>query len=53
LLDFDKAKEIKSIHIIGYITEENSDSTLITQQGTAIPLNAPGWDAKLNNENKL
>ncbi len=52
LADFDKAKELKSIHIIGYITEENSDATLITQQGTAIPLNAPGWDAILNNENK-
>ena len=50
LLDFEKIKEIKSIHIIGYITEDNSDATLITQQGTAIPLNAPGWDALLNKD---
>jgi len=48
--DFEVVKKLEDIHIIGHITDKNSGANLITLSGTAIPLNAQGWDALKENE---
>lgn len=43
--DFDKVKEIDGITVIGHITDKSEGEYMISQSGTAIELNAQGWDA--------
>ncbi|MBR1626332.1 MAG: thiamine-phosphate kinase [Bacteroidales bacterium] len=42
--DYEKIKDCKDIHIIGYIKEENAGCKLITPQNTAIDIKAQGWN---------
>ena len=42
--DYDKIKDCKDIHIIGYVKEENAGCKLITPQNTAIDIKAQGWN---------
>lgn len=44
LTDHDKIKNDPDITIIGHITEESAGTNLITGLGTAIPLQAQGWN---------
>ncbi len=44
LADHDKIKNDPDITIIGHITEEQDGVNLITGQGSAIPLQAQGWN---------
>lgn len=43
--DFDKVKKIDEISVIGHLTDKNEGEYMISQSGTAIELNAQGWDA--------
>lgn len=43
--DFDKVKKIDGITVIGHITDKSEGEYMISQSGTAIELNAQGWDA--------
>ena len=43
--DFDKISENPNISIVGYITEKEEGSTLITKGGNKHPLIAQGWNA--------
>lgn len=43
--DFDKVKEIDGITVIGHITDKGEGEYMISQSGSAIELNAQGWDA--------
>jgi thiamine-monophosphate kinase len=42
--DQEKIKNHPDIHFIGYIHERKSENVLITKAGTAVPLQAQGWD---------
>lgn len=43
--DFDKIKENADISVIGYITEKEKGSVIITKGGNTHPLTAQGWNA--------
>jgi thiamine-monophosphate kinase len=43
--DFEKIKDIKGLHFIGYITGQSEGLNLITPSEQAIPLKAQGWNA--------
>lgn len=43
--DFDKISENPDISIVGYITEKDKGSTIITRGGNTHPLTAQGWNA--------
>jgi len=47
LADYDKIKKEPDFTIIGHITEKGSDANLITTGGSAIPLQAQGWNPLL------
>jgi thiamine-monophosphate kinase len=42
--DQEKIKNHPDIHFIGYMHERKNENLLITKQGTAVPLQAQGWD---------
>lgn len=42
--DFEKAKNIPEISIIGHITSEQEGMQLITKSGVSAPIKAQGWD---------
>jgi thiamine-monophosphate kinase len=42
--DQEKIKNHPDIHFIGYIHERKNENLLVTKQGTAVPLQAQGWD---------
>jgi thiamine-monophosphate kinase len=44
LADHDKIKQDPDITIIGHITEESTGTNMITGAGTAIALQAQGWN---------
>ncbi|MGP1515682.1 MAG: thiamine-phosphate kinase [Bacteroidales bacterium] len=48
--DYDKIKDNKNIHIIGYIKEQNAGCKLITPQNTAIEIKAQGWNHYTNQQ---
>lgn len=48
--DYDKIKDMKDVHIIGYMTPEEGDYALITNDQKKIALKAQGWDAYLKYE---
>ena len=43
--DYDKIKDLKEIHVIGYMTAEEGDYALITNDQKKLALHAQGWDA--------
>jgi thiamine-monophosphate kinase len=54
--DFEKLKEEESIHVIGHVTESESEMNLISNKGEQISLQAQGWNAfdskqSANNQN--
>ncbi len=48
--DYDKIKDLKEVHIIGYMTSEEGDYALITNDQKKMALQAQGWDAYLKRE---
>ena len=48
LADHDKIKKEFDFTIIGHITEEGNGANLITGSGSAIPLQAQGWNPLKN-----
>lgn len=42
--DFDKVKELKGIHVIGYMTEKAEGEYLISNGGSLYPIEAQGFD---------
>lgn len=49
--DFEKLKNHRDIHMIGYITREEEQPVLISKDGNVIPIQAQGWDHfKENNQ---
>ncbi len=44
LSDHDKIKNIKGVTVIGHITDESSGVNLITRNGTAVQIQAQGWE---------
>ena len=50
--DYDKIKDLKEVHVIGYMTAEAGDYALITNDQKKIALNAQGWDAYLKHRNE-
>ncbi|MBN1985783.1 MAG: thiamine-phosphate kinase [Prolixibacteraceae bacterium] len=51
VLDYEKIKNDPDFTIIGHMTEAGEGANLITNAGSAIPLQAQGWDHS-NRENK-
>lgn len=45
--DYDKIKDLRQVHVIGYMTEDSGDYALITNDRKKIALQAQGWDAYL------
>ena len=43
--DFDKISSNPQISIVGYITEKEENSVIITRGGNKYPLTAQGWNA--------
>ena len=41
--DYEKIKTLEGIHIIGYITEKDMPSVMVTPQNTTIELQAQGF----------
>lgn len=50
--DYDKIKDLKEVHVIGYMTAEAGDYALITNDQKKIALKAQGWDAYLKHRNE-
>ena len=48
--DYDKVKDNEQISVIGHITKDENDISLISFDGTAIPIKAQGWNALLKEE---
>lgn len=48
--DFDKIKDLQEITVIGHITDKSEGAYMISRSGTAIELNAQGWDSMLNKD---
>ncbi len=44
LTDHDKVKEIKGVHVIGYITKPSLGCEMLTRDGAEFPLRAQGWN---------
>lgn len=44
LADHEKVSKIKGISIIGHITDESEGVNLIARDGTAVPVQAQGWE---------
>ncbi len=42
--DFEKLKNHRDIHFIGYMQKKDKGVNLITRGGTSVPLKAQGWD---------
>ena len=42
--DFEKVKNHRDIHFIGYMREKDQGINLITKGGNAVPVRAQGWD---------
>jgi thiamine-monophosphate kinase len=42
--DFEKIKNHRDIHFIGYMQAEDQGISLITEAGNAVPVKAQGWD---------
>lgn len=42
--DYDKVKNHPDIHFIGHIHAQATQNVMITKQGTAVPLQAQGWN---------
>jgi thiamine-monophosphate kinase len=42
--DFEKVKNHRDIHFIGYVNENKSEQLLITKIGNVVPIKAQGWD---------
>ena len=49
--DFEKLKDQNEIKIIGNITEENAGKNIVTDDGTAIEIQAQGWQQITKEEN--
>lgn len=45
ITDHDRIENIKGIKMIGYVTEKNLGSALVTRDGQEFPLKAQGWNA--------
>jgi thiamine-monophosphate kinase len=45
--DYEKAKGIQGISVIGHLTEKNEGHNLISKSGSVVPITAQGWDAFL------
>lgn len=52
LTDHQKIDKLKGVTMIGYITEPNLGSALVTRDGAEIPIKAQGWNA-FKDESKL
>jgi thiamine-monophosphate kinase len=50
--DFEKIKDIKTISVIGHITEANSGANLVGRDSALIPITAQGWDAFIQKKAK-
>ncbi len=50
IADFEKIKDRKEIKIIGNITEESNGRNIVTDDGTAIKLQAQGWQQTFKEE---
>ena len=50
--DYERVKDMKSVHVIGYMTPEIGDYALITNDQKKIALHAQGWDAYLKQEKR-
>lgn len=50
--DFEKVRSISNISIIGHITEQSGLAEMVTTDNQLIRLNAQGWDALKNREEK-
>lgn len=52
LTDHDKVKDMKGVHVIGYITKAADGCAMITRDGGEFPLRAQGWNplAEANDE---
>jgi len=48
--DYDKLKSQSGINIIGHITNKSDGTSLISKNGTIIPLQAKGWNAFSNKD---
>lgn len=48
--DFDKVKDLDGISVIGHLTDKSEGEYMISQSGSAIELNAQGWDALKNKD---
>ena len=44
LTDHDKVKELKGVHVIGYVTKPELGCAMITRDGAEFPLRAQGWN---------
>ena len=51
LTDHEKIAQVKDIHLIGHITEDNLGRCLVTSDGQEFPLKAQGWNPLNNNNN--
>ncbi len=52
LADYDKIKKEMDITILGHITEKDKGANLVTGSGTAIPLQAQGWNGLSSNQSQ-
>ena len=43
--DYEKIKDLKEVHVIGYMTEDEGDYALITNDRKKLALHAQGWDS--------
>ena len=48
--DHDKIKDLEHISVIGHITEDENDLSLIARDGTPVPIKAQGWNALLEDD---
>jgi len=50
LTDFEKVKNLKEIHIIGKIMDEEENALMVTADGNTVQLRAQGWDGLAERE---
>ena len=50
LTDHDKVKDMKGVHVIGYITKAADGCAMITRDGGEFPLKAQGWNPLAKSE---
>lgn len=42
--DYDKIKDEKDVHVVGFMTDASAGCQLVTPQNTVVNINATGWD---------